>query len=249
MSRRASASRPSRTGRRAPPAGPLPGGLRPAGLLLALGLLSACATASGTRTPLPDPAAAAARAADAGPDRPQRVTFGWQYADERGAVRGDGVLRFNPPDSLRLDLFSTGDASMSVALVSGELRTAGQIEDVQLPPPAFLYATAGLFRPGIEGPREGWTSDGLRVLSYRTGSGGTLVYRLREGRIVGLEERDGGRELRRLELSWPDTTAAWPGWAEYRDRTRDSRARWTVEHARVEDTAFPSDIYELPDAP
>ena len=48
--------------------------------------------------------------------------------------------------------------------------------------------------------------------------------------------------------AWLPTTHR-DAWAEYRDRTRDSRARWTVEHARVEDTAFPSDIYELPDAP
>lgn len=208
-----------------------------------------CATSTGGRTPLPEPGEVAARAAAAAPDRPYRVVFGWEYADERGPVRGEGVLRYTPPDSLRLDLFSAADASMSVALVSGELRTAGQIQDVRLPPPAFLYATAGLFRPGRGEPAEGWTTDGERILTYRTSGSGTLVYRLRGPRIVRLEERASGRELRRLELTWGDAPGAWPGRAEYRDETEASRARWTVEEARVEEEPFPDRIYDLSDTP
>lgn len=218
-------------------------------MLLIAAASARCATAGGVRTPLPDPTEAAARLADAGPDRPYRVTFRWQYADERGPVRGDGVLRFNPPDSLRLDLFSSSDASMNVALVDGEIRTAGQIEDVRLPPPAFLYATAGLFRPGREGPDEGWEADGDRYLRYGASGRGTLVYRLRGTRIVGLRESDDGRELRRLELGWSGSDETWPREAEYRDGTQASRARWTVEDARVEEESFPGEIYELPDAP
>lgn len=223
--------------------------LRAAAVLLLAASWSGCATAGGARSPLADPAGTAARAAEAGPDRPHRVTFTWEYADERGPVRGEGVLRFNPPDSLRLDLLSAGGASMRIALVEGDLRTDGQIEDVRLPPPAFLYATAGLFRPGLSGPEEGWTEDGDRILAYATSGGGTLVYRLRGGAIVRLEEREDGRELRRLELAWPDDGGAWPHRAEYRDGTQESRARWTVEDAQVEQNPFPSDIYELPDAP
>lgn len=223
--------------------------LRSAAVLL-LALASArCATARSDRSPLPDPAETAERAADAGPDRPHRVTFRWEYADERGPVRGDGVLRFNPPDSLRLDLFSAADASMNVALVGGELRSAGQIEEVRLPPPAFLYATAGLFRPGRTGPAEGWEAGGDRFLAYRAPDGGALVYRLRDTRIVRLEERRDGRELRRLELDWPESSGVWPREAEYRDATRQSRARWTVEESQVEDASFPREIYELPEAP
>lgn len=220
-----------------------------AAVLAVVAATTGCATTGGDRTPLPDPAATAADMADGGPSRPYRVTFRWQYADERGPVRGEGVLRFNPPDSLRLDLFSTGDASMSVALVEGQLRSAGQIQDVRLPPPAFLYATAGLFRPGLEGPEDGWEAGGDRILSYRASGGGMLVYRLREGRIVRLEERDGGRELRRLELDWREPSDAWPREAEYRDGTEESRARWTVEDAKVEEESFPREDYELPDAP
>lgn len=222
---------------------------RAAALLLVVAASARCATAGGSRTPLPDPSAAAARLAEVSPDRPYRVTFRWQYADERGPVRGDGVLRFNPPDSLRLDLFSAGDASMNVALVDGQLRTAGQIEDVRLPPPAFLYATAGLFRPGREGPAEGWQAGEDRLLSYESPARATLVYRLRGTRIVGLVERSGDRELRTLELDWPEPAGDWPRQAEYRDETQGSRARWTVEDAETEEESFPREIYELPQAP
>lgn len=217
-------------------------------LSLALGA-AGCAASSGARAPLPAPGEVAATLAAAGPQRPHRVTFRWQYADERGPVRGEGVLRFNPPDSLRLDLFSTGDAAMRVALVEGNLRTAGQIRDVRLPPPAFLYATAGLFRPGGGAPDEGWTVDGERHIAYRTAGGGSLVYRLRDGRMVRLTERGGGRELRRVELAWPDADGPWPREAEYRDGERDSRARWIVEDAQVEESTFPGEIYEISDAP
>lgn len=223
--------------------------LRSAAVLVVALASARCATAHGDRTPLPDPAGTADRVADAGPDRPHRVTFRWEYADERGPVRGEGVLRFNPPDSLRLDLFSAADASMNIALVGGELRSAGQIEDVRLPPPAFLYATAGLFRPGRAGPVDGWEAGGDRFLAYRAPGGGTLVYRLRDTRIVRLAEREEGRELRRLELDWPESTGVWPRETEYRDATRQSRARWTVEETRVEKGSFPREIYELPDAP
>lgn len=222
---------------------------RAAAVALVVVASARCATAGGDRTPLPDPSEAAARLAAASPERPYRVTFAWQYADERGPVRGDGVLRFNPPDSLRLDLFSAGGASMNVALVEGRLRTAGQIEDVRLPPPAFLYATGGLFRPGREGPAEGWEAGGDRLLSYEASGRATLVYRLRGTRIVGLVERSDGRELRTLELDWPEPAGAWPRQAEYRDETQASRARWTVEDAETEEESFPREIYELPHAP
>jgi hypothetical protein len=72
---------------------------------------------------------------------------------------------------------------------------------------------------------------------------------LRDTRIVRLDEREDGRELRRVELDWPESTGVWPREAEYRDATRQSRARWTVEETRVEESSFPREIYELPDAP
>ena len=61
-------------------------------------------------------------------------------------MRGDGLARFNPPDSLRIDLFTSGDVAMAVASAGGRLTSLGEIEDLELPPRPFMFAMAGLFR-------------------------------------------------------------------------------------------------------
>lgn len=217
---------------------------------LAAALLAGCAAGSASsRAPLDDPAAAAARARRAaGPARPYRVRLAWEYTDERGPVEGDGVLRYNPTDSLRLDLFGPGGGNMSVALAGSGLRSVGQIQDVRLPPPAFLYASAGIFRPGHDAPRRGYRSDGAEVLVYAARGGGSLRFRFRDGRLQRVEALRDGRVLREADLEWRDGSAPWPSEAEYRDRTRASRARWRLEGARAAETPFPREIYDLPPA-
>lgn len=214
-------------------------------------LVAACATGP-VLTPLEDPLEAGRTSQRVtSPDRPYHVTFTWEYADERGAVEGEGVLRFTPPGSLRLDLFSTGDASMAVALVPGsDLRVAGQIRDVRLPPPAFLYASAGLLRPGAERPTEAYAvEEGGMLLVYPGADGGTLRFRLRSERLREVEERREGSAVRRTRLSWPDSAGAWPSRAEYRDVVAGRRARWNVQRARVPEEPFDPEIYDLPPAP
>lgn len=225
--------------------------LAAASAALVLGAVWSCATAPAL-VPLEDPVEAARRAErETAPERPHHVTLTWDYADERGAVEGDGVLRFNPPDSMRLDLFSTGDASMAAALVpESELRVAGRIEDVHLPPPPFLYASAGLFRPGADRPVEALRGEGgVLVLVYEAEEGGTLRFRLEEGRLGEVEERRDGRTVRRTRLTWPDSAATWPAEAEFRDRSRERRARWRLGDVRPVDAPFPPEIYDLPTAP
>lgn len=216
---------------------------------IVLAALTAAACAAGSaRTALEDPAAEAREVrSSTTPDRPWRLTLAWQYADERGPVRGEGVLRYTPPDSLRLDLLGPGEGSIAAALTDGRLRSVGQIREVRLPPPPFLYAAAGLFRPGSERPERGWTEGGERTLVYRTGEG-ELRFHLDDGRLVRVEERRDGREVRRLHLRWPDTASAggWPRSAEFRDRAHESRARWTVRRARPAEPPFSPEIYDLP---
>lgn len=217
-------------------------------LLAGIAAVAAGCAAGSSRASLADPAAVAGTLrAGSTPAGPWRLRLAWEYADPRGPVEGDGVLRYTAPDSLRLDLFGPGDASMSVALTDGRLRSVGQIRDVRLPPPAFLYAAAGLFRPGPGGPDRGWREDGARVLLYRRG-GSELTFRLEGERLVRVEERRDGRAVRRLHLRWSDTADArsWPRSAEFRDRSRESRARWTVRRVRMADTPFSPDIYDLP---
>lgn len=210
------------------------------------GGLAACAGAGASSgPPLSAPGEVAARARRGGPDRPHRVRLSWEYTDERGPVSGDGVLRYNPPDSLRLDLFGPGGGSMSVALAGSGLRSVGQIRDVRLPPPAFLYASAGIFRPGAPAPERGYRSDGTNVLVYPAEGGGELRFHLRKRRLRRVEEVRDGRVRRRVELAW-DEGSAWPASAAYRDVVRGSRARWETEAIRPVDEPFPRKIFDLP---
>lgn len=228
------------TGRRPP--------LATVGLAAAL-VATGCASSTGGRSQVADPGAAArARMAPAA-TRPYRVTYEWSYADERGPLEGEGVMRYNPPDSLRLDLFGPGDGSMAVALTESGLSSLGQIQDVRLPPPAFLYATAGIFRPGPDGPADGYrTADGT-VLVYRV-ENGRRRFRFRGGRLRGVVEERRGRTTRRLEVRWAEAVEPlWPDGAVYRDLEEGRRARWRRLDARPEETRFPSDIYALTDTP
>lgn len=189
----------------------------------------------------PDELAERAREA-AGERAPARVGFGWHYADERGPLRGEGVARFNPPDSIRLDLFGAGESSMSAALVGDRVRTVGSVENLELPPPVFLYATAGIFRPPERGPAEAYGVGRLDVLVYRLRSGGERRYYLRGARVQRLEETEDGRVVRRLELRWSDG-GRWPAGAEYEDVERRRRARWDLEEVHAVAAPFPRDIF------
>lgn len=236
---------------RAPVRGAASGARGPAVLTVALALLAggACAGTS-ARVPLPEPVEVARTARAHAPDGAWRLTLEWEYADPRGPVRGDGVLRYTAPDSLRLDLLGPGDGSIAAALTGEGLRSVGQIQEVRLPPPPFLYAAAGLFRPAAGRPDRAWRERGERVLLYRRDDA-ELVFRLEADRLVRVEERQGDRTVRRLELTWPDSAGStpWPATAEFRDHGRESRARWTVRRARPADGSFPPEIYDLPPSP
>ncbi len=157
---------------------------------------------------------------------------------------GDGVSRVNPPDSFRLDLFTTGEGGMSAVLVDDLLETLGEIEDVEFPSPVFLYAMAGVFRPGNMPPAAGFESDGTEVLEYAGADGERRYYFLRDARLVRLEERRGDRLTRRIELEWgPDPT--WPSEARYRDDLTRNRVRWALVEVRVQDARWPAGIYDL----
>lgn len=216
---------------------------------LSVASILACSGRAARTAPLSDPAALADRHRAAVPESPYRVRLAWEYTDPRGPVSGEGVLRYTPPDSLRLDLFGPGDGSMAVALAGSGLRSAGQIEDVRLPPPPFLYASAGLFRPGSASLREGYRTESREVLVYPADGPGTLHFFFRGPQLRRVEERREGRVVRELTIEWPEDGGPWPDRAEYRDRLEESRARWETEEAVPVEEPFPRDIYELPVRP
>lgn len=209
---------------------------------------SLCACGAGLQRgePLANPGEmAVAAVSSTGTTDPVRVVFEWEYADDRGRLRGDGAARVNPPDRFRLDLFSTAEGSMRAALVEGVLAVSGQIEDVQLPPPAFLYAMTGVFRPGVGEPTEGFRSADLDVLAYPADGSGVRYFYFRSGRLLRVEEREGSRMRRRIELEWGDEPA-WPREARYRDDVTPSVVRWELQRVIPQEERFSNDIYDIP---
>jgi hypothetical protein len=208
-------------------------------------VFAACTVPVETGPPIADPGITAARLLErSGPDAPSLVRFEWTYSDRRGRVDGDGAARFNPPDSLRLDLFTSGEVAMAVALAGRELSSLGQIEDVEVPPGAFLFAMAGLFRPGQEEAPRGFEADRDTVLVYGTDAE-KLYFFARAGRLVKVEERRHGSLRRKVELEWGEWDA-WPARAEFRDFEAPSRVRWTTGDTHVMEAPYSSDIFDLP---
>ncbi|UCG74768.1 MAG: hypothetical protein JSV95_08345 [Gemmatimonadota bacterium] len=207
--------------------------------------IAGCSKQVETGPPLADASAVGARVrAATGPAEPFRLRFDWRYVDEKGPLSGEGVARYNPRDSLRLDLFAPGDASMGVSLTPSGLATLGQIEDVRLPGPVFLYAMAGIFRPGAAPPTRGFVTDSAQALVIPAGSDSLFAF-VQGSRILGLEERRGSRVRRRIEVQW-DAAAAWPRSAEYRDFVESRRVRWELTEATEVLTRHAAEIYDLP---
>ena len=178
---------------------------------------------------------------------PASLRFDWKYADRRGDVGGQGVGRYNPPDSLRVDLFTSGDVAMAVALAGDELRSLGEIEEIEIPPLPFVYAMAGLFRPGGE-EAEGYSSGQDSVLVYATGTTTRTYFFVRDGRLRRVEERDRGRTVQRVNVEWEDADT-WPSRAEYRDLRERSRVRWEMGLITDEMESHPAYIFDLPPVP
>lgn len=133
---------------------------------------------------------------------------------------------------------------MSVALTDDSLATLGQIEDVELPTPTFMYAMAGLFRPGSAAPAEGSSTESGATLAFEATDGRRRLYLFEDERLSRLEERVGGRVTQRINISWEDGRP-WPISAEYRDFERPRRVEWRLEEAVDEMARFPPEIFRL----
>ncbi len=160
---------------------------------------------------------------------------------------GDGVGRYNPPDSLRVDLFTSGDVAMAIAVADGQLRSLGEIEDVEIPGLEMMYAMAGLFRPG-SGPAEGYVAGADSVLVYGGAGDRKTYFFVREGRLRRVEERVHGKTVQRVNLEWHSSTG-WPSEAEYRNLVERSRVRWVIEGITSHEESHPAHAYDLPPVP
>jgi hypothetical protein len=211
-------------------------------------VLAGCVPAIESSPPVSNPAAVQTTARAGAVDAPTRIRFEWKYSDRRGAVSGEGVARYNPPDSVRLDLFTSGEIAMAVALRSGTLGSLGQIESVELPEAPFLYAMAGLFEPGESLDPMGYLVDGDTVLVYPAPNDSRRYFFLHGSRISKVQESRAGRTTRRVSLEW-EPGAEWPTSVEYRDFQAHSRVSWDVTEVRAEQTPYASEIFDLPAVP
>ena len=217
------------------------------GALVAL-VLAGCVSSVESGPPIANPADLAARVrGETGDDVPVTLRFEWRYADRRGDISGDGVGRYNPPDSLRVDLFTSGDVAMAIAVAEGELRSLGEIEDVEIPGLEFVYAMAGLFRPG-DGVAEGYMAGSDSVLVYGGRADRKVYFFVRDGWLRRVEERIRGRTVQRVNLDWEDASS-WPSEAEYRNLEEHSRVRWRVEEITTHQESHPAHAYDLPPVP
>lgn len=209
--------------------------------------VTACRTPIETGPPIADPAVVVEHLVNrSGAAGPAFLRFEWFYGDRRGDVRGDGAARYNPTDSLRLDLFTSGEVAMAVALAGGQLTSMGEINDVELPSGPLLFAMAGLFRPDREALLGAYEAGSDSVLVYASGPDRNMYFFVRAGQLARVEERDHGRLLRKVELDWATDMQDWPKEAEYRDFGEHSRVRWTIEEVRPLEERHPSDIFAFP---
>ncbi len=211
-------------------------------------LLGACAVTVESGPPIANPGDLAEELGDrTGEVVPALLRFDWRYADRRGEVEGQGVGRYNPPDSLRVDLFTSGDVAMAVAVADGELRSLGEIEDVGVPGLAFVYAMAGLFRPGYA-EAEAYVVGEDSVLVYAAESDTRTYFYVRETRLHRVEEKHRGRTVQRVKVDW-EGEGRWPVRAEYRNLSAHSRVRWDMGEITNPVESHPAHIYDLPPVP
>lgn len=223
-----------------------PPGTRTVLLLLLAAALAACAPRQATvpaepaaalDTTLVDSAETATRLT-----RRLHVTFDWALQDRDARFRGQGVVRLDPPYRGRLDLFGPRGETYAAAVLEDAFLRAPAGAAALLPPPAFLWASLGVFR----------RPDAPLTLAHRDGD--TLELGFAAGR-----ERWNFRfeQLRLHHVEWvgPDgsrRTVELAGEAAHRLPQRGTYRDWqefrelALTLTTVEEVdAFPADIWRL----
>ncbi|MGD2216814.1 MAG: hypothetical protein PVJ64_08655 [Gemmatimonadales bacterium] len=193
-----------------------------------MSILAAAAAACGPQLPDPvpvsDPGALESRLRDLGtPDKPKLIVFEWRYRGRDGRFSGEGGVRVNPPDSVRLDLLGPGWSGVqSSVLIGSDVYYVGE-QRITLPPPTFMWTMIGAFRPpyGVEpeGARRGERS----VLTYTLSRETAVAFHFDgEGRVIEAELRIDGDVVQEIRVEPgvggedPDGYR-WPIEARFRD--------------------------------
>jgi hypothetical protein len=178
-------------------------------------------------------------------DAPYRIVFQWSYNEPGTRIGGRGVARIEPPYKARLDLFlSNGERAAAASVLGDDYEIAAE-RQAELPPPALLWGSLGVFRPGdlsqLRGGR--WESTGVAELRYLWSGGGDLRYTLRGNRIERVEILVGDRVNEELSLARADGER-FPREATYRHLGEVRELRITLEVVENVET-YPSDIWDL----
>jgi hypothetical protein len=188
-------------------------------------------------------ASAASRASSL--DSPYRLVFSWTYNEPGTRIGGRGVARIEPPYRARLDLFLSNGELAAAASVEGDNYRILAERQAELPPPALLWGTLGIFRPGdlsrLRGGR--WESSGVAELRYFSAMGGDLIYSLRGNRVERVELLQGERVNEELRLVRVEGER-FPREATYRHLGDVRELRITLEEVENVET-YPSDIWDL----
>ena len=221
-------------------------------LLLSLWILvSACTPRTGPPpgSPVPDPAAAAVvfQAATV-PVSARRASFAWALLESGSRLRGEGVVRFEAPERLRLDLFGPrGETYLAAALVGDEVRIPPQLAgQVALPSPSLLWGALGVLRPPPDARLLSATeTDQQLIVRYQQHGDAVIEFRgsraadsLRLTGVTRLGDR-GPEETLELEYA--------PGGQLERARYRNLNEyrELTLEFKEIDEVAsFPDEIWD-----
>jgi hypothetical protein len=175
---------------------------------------------------------------------PLHVTFAWNLQDRDARFSGQGVVRSEPPARARLDLFGPrGEGYLTAVLEDEELRIPGGVAASMLPPPAFLWASLGVFREPRHARLELARRDGNGVELGYTGGDERWRFRFDGQRLRHVEWQgpDGGK--RTVELTG-DAAHGLSARAVYRDWPAFRELTLSLDGVEQVD-AFPTDIWSL----
>lgn len=202
-------------------------------------LVASCAASSPDPVPVARPDALADRLREAGaPGEPKLIEFRWRYRGHEGHISGEGGVRFNPPDSVRLDLLGPGWSGVQSAVMLGDETYYIGEQRIVLPPPTFIWALFGVFKPPRGVAPEGTRRGERTQLAYQLGTFERIVFEFDgSGRLIGAERRVRGRvvqviEVRPARRSEDAAGWTWPAEARFRDLGEFNEVRVEVTEIR-----------------
>ena len=192
-------------------------------------------------SPSPNPAAAAERLTRRSwPSGPRQATFAWTLDEAGERFRGRGVVRYQAPDRLRLDLFGPrGETLLAAALAGDTVRLPPAAQgQFALPSAALLWGVLGVIRPPDGATPQAVLGAGADSTVRYSGTGGdTWEFRTGAAPLTRVQRSSRGGVAESVDITWAT-----------QDRIRTARYReWSAQ--RTLDLTFESITNAEPFAP